>query len=166
MAHCTHNTTVTLADGSTAEHTAEALGYRHVADGAVMVMAACCGQVGGVPCGECNGLGCSSCGHRGITGEIICPVCAGARTINNLPCKNCGGYGVMKTEDTRSCHSFYDIARPVGDGKGGIADPIDIEAEVAGHVQRVAELHAARHRVKSFKLDGMMKPKANQEPAK
>jgi hypothetical protein len=102
---------------------------------------------------------CQACGHRGITGQITCPICSGQRFVDDLPCRNCDGYGVMKTEDTRSRHTFYDIARPLGDGKGRIAPPIDVEAEVLAHVQRVAELHAARHRAKSFKLDGMMKPK-------
>jgi hypothetical protein len=60
-------------------------------------------------------------------------------------------------QDTRSRHTFYDVAREVAgpDGKPVMIDP---EAEVRAHVQRVAEHHAAVHRAKSFKLDGLMKP--------
>jgi hypothetical protein len=108
MAHATHTATVTLKDGSTATHTAEALSYWHESDGAVVVEAACCGLLDG-------------------------------------------------PESTRSRHSFYDLGREVSiDGKPAMIDP---EAEIRAHVQRVAEHHAAVHRAKSFKLDGLMKPK-------
>ena len=29
------------------------------------------------------------------TGENVCPVCHGARVIDNAPCQNCGGTGVV-----------------------------------------------------------------------
>lgn len=106
--YASYTATVTLKDGSTATHTAEALEYRHVADGAIAVRAACCvGTDGGLD----------------------------------------------------SWHTFYDIARPTADGL------IDPEAEVRAHVQRVAEHHAAAHRVRSFNLDGLMKPKPVQPSA-
>jgi hypothetical protein len=47
MAHATYTTTITLKDGSTATHTAEALDYWHESDGAVVVEAACCGLIAG-----------------------------------------------------------------------------------------------------------------------
>ncbi len=42
--HITHKATIKLPDGSTADHIAEAIRYRHVADGAVAVLARCCGD--------------------------------------------------------------------------------------------------------------------------
>lgn len=127
MEHAIHTATVTLRDGSTFDHTAEALRYWHEADGAVVVEAACCGLVGGVgPCPNCSGS----------------------------TCTRCGGSGQVKSEDTRSRHTFYDIARPT---VGGLVDP---EAEVRAHVQRVAEHHAGAHRIRSFVLDALMKPAA------
>jgi hypothetical protein len=111
--------TITLPDGSAAEHTSEALAYAESGDGGIVVIAACCGQVGGVLCDECNGLGCACCGQLGIT------------PIAGVP-------------DTRSRHTFYDIGMPVSDGKGGILPPIDPADEIKKHVQSVAERHAAR----------------------
>jgi hypothetical protein len=109
MAQATHTVTITLADGSTATHTAEALDYWHAADGAIVIEAACCGLVDG-------------------------------------------------PENTRARHSFYDVGRVVS-GPDGVPMMIDPEEEVRAHVQRVAEHHAAVHRAKSFKLDGLMRPK-------
>lgn len=122
-----HTIEITLKDGSTAIHTAEALRYWHGADGAIVIEAACCGMVGG---------------------SEPCPDCAG------LDCARCNGSGQLKKEDTRSRHCFYDL------GRDTVAGPIDPEAEVRAHVQRVAEHHAAVHRAKSFKLDSLMKPSA------
>lgn len=102
--HATFTSTVTLKDGSTVTHTAEALEYEELVDGVIAVRAACC---------------------------------------------------VGTANEAHSVHTFYDTARPTADGL------IDPEAEVRAHVQRVAEHHAAAHRVKSFKLDGLMKPKAS-----
>jgi hypothetical protein len=160
--HCTYTASVLMPDGSTAEHTAEALAYRHMSDGSVAVLAACCGVVGGTLCDACNGVGCQRCGHRGVIGQIVCPTCAGIRGAP--PCPNCNGRGELKTEDTRSWHSFYDIGMPTSDGKGGLLPPIDPAAEVAKHVQNVAERHAARHKAKAFNLEALMKPRggANQ----
>lgn len=63
-----------------------------------------------------------------------------------------------KVEDTRSRHTFYDITgQPLGDGSGKLV-VCDPEAEVRAHVQKVAEHHAAVHRVRSFTLDALMKP--------
>ncbi|HWF03161.1 MAG TPA: hypothetical protein VHA06_05710, partial [Candidatus Angelobacter sp.] len=138
MAQCTHTTVVTLADGSKAEHIAEALGYRMLADGVVSILAACCGQVGGALCGECNGVGCKDCGHVGV-------------------------HAIKGAEDTRSWHSFYDIGMPTSDGNGGLLPPIDPASEVAAHVKRVAEGHAARHKARVSGLDGLMRPKATAE---
>jgi hypothetical protein len=138
MAQCTYMSTVTLPDGTVVEHKAEALGYRMIADGVVSVLAACCGHVGGVLCGECNGVGCKDCGHVGV-------------------------HAIRGAEDTRSWHTFYDIGRQMSDGNGGLLLPIDPAAEVAAHVQRVAEGHAARHKVRVSGLDGLMKPKKGQD---
>jgi hypothetical protein len=122
--HATHSVTIPLKDGSTVTHTAEALRYWLEADGAVVVEAACCGMVGG---------------------SEPCPGCEGAA------CPRCGGSGLVKKEDRRSRHVFYDIARETAKGL------IDPEAEVRAHVQKVAEHHAAVHRVTSFDLDSLMK---------
>jgi hypothetical protein len=138
MAQCTYTSTVTLADSTEATHTAEALGYRMIADGVVSILAACCGQVGGVLCGECNGVGCKVCGHAGV-------------------------HLIKGAEDTRSWHSFYDIGQQMSDGNGGLLPPIDPAAEVAAHVKRVSEGHAARHKARMSGLDGLMKPKASAE---
>lgn len=166
----TFTQTLVLPDGTPASHTAEALGYRHMADGSIAVLAACCGMVGGELCGKCNGIGvevndgkesvCTGCGGRGISGVIICPTCNGARTINGTLCANCNGRGEIKTEDTRSWHTFYDIGMPTSDGKGGVLPPVDPAAEVQQHVQNVAERHAARHKAKAQNLDSLMKPRA------
>jgi hypothetical protein len=137
MAQCTFTSSVTLPDGTVAEHKAEALGYRMIADGVVSILAACCGHVGGVLCEGCNGIGCASCGHVGV-------------------------HAIKGAEDTRSWHSFYDIGMPASDGSGGILPPIDPATEVAQHVQNVAERHAARHKARVSGLDSLMKPKKGQ----
>jgi hypothetical protein len=132
MAHAQHTVTITLPDGTPASHTAEALRYWMEADGAVIVEAACCGMVGGL---------------------ITCPTCSGSG------CPSCGGTGKVKQEDTRSRHSFYDIARQVADPAGsGTAVFIDPAKEVMDHVRRVAEHHAGIHRARSVILDALMKP--------
>jgi hypothetical protein len=161
MAHVTHSTSIQMPDGSTQVHTAEALGYRHMADGSVAVLAACCGVVGGQLCDVCNGIGCATCGHRGVIGQIVCPSCIGSRGAS---CPNCNGRGEIKLEDTRSWHTFYDIGMPVSDGVGGILPAVVAEDEVRKHVQNVAERHASRSKTKATDLDGLMKPKggANQ----
>ena len=41
--HVKHTTSIKLGDGTTTEHTAEALRYKNLSDGAVAVFAACCG---------------------------------------------------------------------------------------------------------------------------
>jgi hypothetical protein len=161
MDHCTYTCNVTLPDGTVAEHTAEALAYRHMSDGAIAVLASCCGQVGGTLCEGCNGAGCKGCGYLGVMGQIICPSCKGSRG----PCLNCNGAGIMNGEDTRSWHGFYDIGMPTSDGNG-LVPPIDPVAEVKWHVQQVAERHAARHKAKAFNLDGLMKPKGGTSDAK
>jgi hypothetical protein len=82
--HATHTIEITLTDGSSASHTAEALRYWHESDGAIVVEAACCGMVGGSePCPDCTG-----------------PDCA-----------RCKGSGQVNKEDTRSRHWFYDLGR-------------------------------------------------------
>jgi|GEM_PF-4425895 hypothetical protein len=139
MAHCTYTTSITLPDGTTAEHTAEALSYSHESDGSISILAACCGMVGGTLCDCCNGAGCAACGFVGLTAVI------------------------PKAEDTRSRHTFYDIGRPTSDGTQLVE--ADIQAEVAGHVQRVAELHASRHLAKVSKLDLLVRPKGVQPGA-
>jgi hypothetical protein len=73
--------------------------------------------------------------------------------------------GLVEGErNTLSRHTFYDLGREVA-GPDGTPVLIDPEAEVRAHVQRVAEHHAAVHRAKSFKLDGLMKPKPEPVPA-
>ncbi len=42
--HIKHTATIALLDGSAAAHTAEAVRYKHLADGAVAVLATCCGN--------------------------------------------------------------------------------------------------------------------------
>jgi hypothetical protein len=66
--------TITLPDGSAAEHTAEALALAESGDGGTVVLAACCGQVGGVLCDECNGMGYACCGHLGISPLLAFPI--------------------------------------------------------------------------------------------
>lgn len=131
--HCTYTCTITLPDGSTAEHTAEALAYRHESDGAISVTAACCGVYGGDLCGDCNGAGCERCQHKGV-------------------------FAAKGRESTLSRHTFYDVGMPVSDGVNVVA-AIDPVQEVQKHVQAVAERHAARHKAKVSKLDALMKPK-------
>src|SRR6266704_1479995 len=159
MAHATHSVTLELPDGSTHTHTAEALGYRHMGDGGVAVLAACCGRVGGELCTDCNGIGCKCCGHRGITKEsvVICPSCRGERFIDGVTCVNCVGRGEIKEEDTRSWHTFYDIGMPTSDGTQ-IGLPVSPDLEVIWHVRTVAKRHAARHKPKA-NLDSLMKPR-------
>jgi hypothetical protein len=65
------------------------------------------------------------CGMVG--GTEPCPNCEGAA------CPRCNGTGQIKKEDTRSRHTFYDLGRDAASG------PVDPEAEVRAHVQRVAE---------------------------
>lgn len=129
--------TITLPDGSPAEHTAEALAYGESGDGGVVVLAACCGLVGGVLCSDCNGFGCSSCGGLGVS-------------------------PIPRVPDTRSRHSFYDIGMQMSDGKGGVLPPIDPAAEVRKHVQNVAERHAARHLARASALDPLVRSKRPQ----
>jgi hypothetical protein len=159
MAQATHSTSIVLPDGTTQTHTAVALGYRHMSDGSVAVLAACCGIVGGQLCAGCNGIGCTLCGHRGAMGQIVCPTCAGGRSMNGVPCINCNGRGEIKLEDTRSWHTFYDIGMPISDGSGGVLPPIVPQAEVQQHVQNVAERHAARSKAKASGLDLLMMPR-------
>ena len=128
----TFTASVTLPDGSTATHTAEALGFKHTSDGAVAILAACCGLTGGRLCDGCNGVGCARCGHRG-----------------NFP--------VANVEDTRSWHTVYDIGMPTSDGTS-IQPPVAPDAEVKKHVQNVAERHAARHVAKAANLVALMRP--------
>jgi hypothetical protein len=130
----TYTHTVTLTDGSVAKHTAEALAFHHEADGVIVVLAACCGLVGGTLCDSCNGIGCDACGGR-------------------------GNHPIRGIEDTRSRHTFYDLGMPVSDGNGGILPPIDPQAEVEKHVQDVAQRHATRHKAKDAKLTPLMRPK-------
>ncbi len=42
--HVKHTHTITLKDGSTFDHTAEALRFKPLSDGAISVFAACCGK--------------------------------------------------------------------------------------------------------------------------
>lgn len=126
--------TITLADGASVDHTAEALAYGEAGDGGIVVIAACCGQVGGTLCNECNGLGCGCCGGLGIS------------PVQGVP-------------DTRERHTFYDIGMPLSDGKGGIQPPVDPVEEVRKHVQSVAERHAARHKAKLAILDPLVRRK-------
>ena len=83
------------------------------------------------------------CGQVG--GLVACGDCPGPS------CRRCGGSGLAKGEDTRSRHVFYDIGRDTSSG------PIDAEAEVLAHVQRVAEHHAAAHRSRLTRLDKLVK---------
>jgi len=110
----THEVKITLASGDVAVHTAELLSIRHTADGACAATAACCGKVGAIrTCQGCSGQGCSAC----------------------------NGQGSIKDEDTRSNHSFYDIA--------GMSED-DLLAEITGHVGRVANHHASAHKSREF----------------
>jgi hypothetical protein len=43
-AHIKHTHTIKLQDGSTFDHTAEAVRFKHLADGAIAVFATCCGK--------------------------------------------------------------------------------------------------------------------------
>lgn len=151
MAHATFTASVTLKDGSTASHVAEALRYWHESDGAIVVEAACCGEVGQiVTCPTCGGAGSIPAAQPG-NAQAAPSASAPAPGQTAQPCMGCNGLGTIQKPDTRSRHTFYDIARPTSDGV------IDPEAEVRAHVQRVAEHHAAAHRVKSYVLDGLMK---------
>ena len=133
MSGFTFTTQITLPDGSTAEHTAEALGFKHTSDGAIAILAACCGLTGGQMCDGCNGVGCARCGHRG-----------------NFP--------VAGVEDTRSWHTFYDIGMSTSDGTA-LQPPIAPDVEVKTHVQNVAGRHAARHLAKAANLAPLMRPR-------
>ncbi|SRR6266481_160396 len=82
MAHVTHTATIKDKNGNDVSHTAEAVEFKELADGAVSVRAICCSD-----------------------------------------------------QATGSWHTFYDT---------GKMSESDISAEVSGHVQRVAEGHAAR----------------------
>ncbi len=116
----THTVNATLDDGTTHTHTAEALEVRHFADGCIGVMASCCGRVGGTSvCSSCQGSGCPACHNNGS----------------------------IKLEDTRSWHTFYDIASMSQD---------EMLSEVKGHVQRVAENHMSRSKAMAF-ISGLMK---------
>ncbi|HZU30898.1 MAG TPA: hypothetical protein VFB79_07265 [Candidatus Angelobacter sp.] len=127
--------TVTLDDGSTAQHTAEALAYRHEADGSISVTAACCGLYGGELCDGCGGAGCAKCNNKGV-------------------------FAVAGMESTISRHTFYDTGMSLSDGSGGTLPPIDPKAELMKHVQAVAERHAARHKARSSGLDQLVKTSA------
>jgi hypothetical protein len=115
MAHVTHTVPVQLPDGSTIEHTAEALRYWHESDGCIVVEAACCGKLGGT---------------------AQCPLCLG------LGCAGCGFAGQVKLENTRSLHSFYDLGR---DTAAGPIDPVaEITAHVQRVAEHHAAVHRAR----------------------
>jgi hypothetical protein len=88
MAHTTHTATIKLKDGSQVDHTAEAIRFRHLSDGAVAVFATCCG-----------------------------------------------------IEQDGSWHTMYDLAKLPQE---------DIAKQVAAHVQRKAEHHAAVHLANDF----------------
>ncbi|HKV94875.1 MAG TPA: hypothetical protein VJW20_20185 [Candidatus Angelobacter sp.] len=133
----TFTATITLPDGSTAEHTAEALGFKHTSDGAVAILAACCGLTGGQLCDSCNGVGCARCGHRG-----------------NFP--------VAGVEDTRSWQTVYDIGMPTSNGTS-ILPPAPLADAVTTHVQNVAERHGARHVAKAG-LASLVRPLPGGSP--
>ncbi len=117
----THTVNATLDDGTIQTHTAEALEVRHFADGCIGVMSSCCGKVGGTAV-------CSSCQGNGYT--------------------SCHNSGSVKLEDTRSWHTFYDVASLSNE---------QMLSEVKFHVQRVAENHLARSKAMAF-IVGLIKP--------
>ena len=122
MAPVTHSVTITLGDGTPVTHAAEMIDLVSTSDGAVDVMAACCGKVGTL---------------------IACPNCEGR------DCASCRGTGVIKDEDTRSHHAFYDIAAKTDD---------EMLAEIQGHVEKVANHHARAHKARVF-LASLKRPK-------